>query len=206
VPNSSTMTEWSMTRSTGTSGLIFFGIAAEGSSMPSRIAARSTTAGTPVKSCISTRAGRIGDLDAGLALVVQPGGDGFDAGFGDRAAILVAQQVLEQDLHREGKLGDAGKPVLLRLLEVEVDILGGAHLERAAAIETIERFRHLRPLNVLRRIGEQTPSRMLHHAHKLRVRSFPLSVPSARPPSGTRRNGFGANEWTCRPLARLSAL
>ena len=46
-----------MTRSTGTSGLIF------SASPPSfcialRIAARSTTAGTPVKSCISTRAGR----------------------------------------------------------------------------------------------------------------------------------------------------
>ncbi len=46
-----------MTRSTGTSGLIF-------SASPPRlcialrIAARSTTAGTPVKSCISTRAGR----------------------------------------------------------------------------------------------------------------------------------------------------
>ena len=46
-----------MTRSTGTSGLIL-----EGSPprcrMASRMAARSTTAGTPVKSCISTRAGR----------------------------------------------------------------------------------------------------------------------------------------------------
>src|SRR5204863_184787 len=46
-----------MTRSTGTSGLIF------SASPPSacialRIAARSTTAGTPVKSCISTRAVR----------------------------------------------------------------------------------------------------------------------------------------------------
>jgi hypothetical protein len=53
----STMTEWSMTRSTGDSGLMRCG------SPPSfaiawRIAARSTTAGTPVKSCIRTRAGR----------------------------------------------------------------------------------------------------------------------------------------------------
>jgi hypothetical protein len=46
-----------MTRSTGTSGLIWRGIAAE-LFMASRMAARSTTAGTPVKSCISTRAGR----------------------------------------------------------------------------------------------------------------------------------------------------
>ena len=46
-----------MTRSTGTSGLIFW--ASPPSALtPSRIAARSTTAGTPVKSCIRTRAGR----------------------------------------------------------------------------------------------------------------------------------------------------
>ena len=56
LPHSSTWTEWSMTSSAGTSGLIClasppsFWIAA-------RIAARSTTAGTPVKSCNSTRAG-----------------------------------------------------------------------------------------------------------------------------------------------------
>src|SRR5450759_820912 len=57
VPYSSTCTEWSMTRSTGCSGLI------SRASPPrraraSRIAARSTTAGTPVKSWSSTRAVR----------------------------------------------------------------------------------------------------------------------------------------------------
>jgi hypothetical protein len=57
VPNSSTMTEWSMTRSTGTSGLIFCG-SPPSATIASRMAARSTTAGTPVKSCMSTRAGR----------------------------------------------------------------------------------------------------------------------------------------------------
>ena len=45
-----------MTRSTGTSGLIFCGSPPR-FFIASRIAARSTTAGTPVKSCISTRAG-----------------------------------------------------------------------------------------------------------------------------------------------------
>jgi hypothetical protein len=53
--SSSTCTEWSMTRSTGTSGLIFCG------SPPRRhrVAHRGQVdhAGTPVKSCISTRAG-----------------------------------------------------------------------------------------------------------------------------------------------------
>ena len=46
-----------MTRSTGTSGLILVG-SPPSDAIASRIAARSQTAGTPVKSCISTRAGR----------------------------------------------------------------------------------------------------------------------------------------------------
>ena len=56
VPNASTCTEWSMTNSTGQSGLILAGSPPR-ARIASRIAARSTTAGTPVKSCISTRAG-----------------------------------------------------------------------------------------------------------------------------------------------------
>ncbi len=46
-----------MTRSTGTSGFDLCG-SPPSDFMPSRMAARSTTAGTPVKSCISTRARR----------------------------------------------------------------------------------------------------------------------------------------------------
>ena len=45
-----------MTSSAGTSGLILFG-SPPISLMASRIAARSTIAGTPVKSCMTTRAG-----------------------------------------------------------------------------------------------------------------------------------------------------
>jgi hypothetical protein len=51
-----TWTEWSMTSSAGWSGLIFSGSPPR-VFMASRMAARSTTAGTPVKSCMSTRAG-----------------------------------------------------------------------------------------------------------------------------------------------------
>ena len=46
-----------MTRSTGISGLILSG-EPPSACIALRIAARSTTAGTPVKSCINTRAGR----------------------------------------------------------------------------------------------------------------------------------------------------
>ena len=55
-PNLSTITEWSITRSTGDKGLIFLG-SPFFSFIAERIEARSTTAGTPVKSCIRTLAG-----------------------------------------------------------------------------------------------------------------------------------------------------
>ena len=68
-------------------------------------------------------AGRaVGDLDAGRALVGQPAGDRLDVFLGDRAAVFVAQQVLEQHLHRIGQLGDAGQPVLLGLDQAVIDI------------------------------------------------------------------------------------
>src|ERR1035437_2200624 len=57
VPYSSTCTEWSITRSTGWSGLILDALPPSFASA-SRMAARSTTQGTPVKSCSSTRAVR----------------------------------------------------------------------------------------------------------------------------------------------------
>ena len=56
LPNSSTCTEWSMTNSAGCNGLISAGLPPS-FFIASRIAAKSTTAGTPVKSCISTRLG-----------------------------------------------------------------------------------------------------------------------------------------------------
>ena len=56
MPYSSTCTEWSMTSSAGASGLTFCG-SPPSLTMASRIAARSTTHGTPVKSCMITRAG-----------------------------------------------------------------------------------------------------------------------------------------------------
>ena len=56
LPNTSATTEWSMTSSAGMSGLIFVASPPR-ACMASRIAARSTTAGTPVRSCRMTRAG-----------------------------------------------------------------------------------------------------------------------------------------------------
>ena len=55
-PKMSAITEWSITSSAGTSGLIFSG-SPPSARIASRMLARSTTAGTPVRSCMITRAG-----------------------------------------------------------------------------------------------------------------------------------------------------
>ena len=71
--------------------------------MASRIAARSTTAGTPVKSCISTRAGRNGDLALRTAA---PTRQRRDIVRPDERRSLVAKQILQQDLQRVREPGD----------------------------------------------------------------------------------------------------
>ena len=93
-----------MTRSTSTSGLIAAGSPPR-SSIASRIAARSTTAGTPVKSCISTRAGWKGISTEGSALASQLA-IASTSSARDRVAVLEPQRVLEQDLERVGQAGD----------------------------------------------------------------------------------------------------
>ena len=60
-PKWSTCTEWSITRSIGACGLTPDG-SPPSRAMAARMAPRSTTAGTPVRSCMITRAGRYGRL------------------------------------------------------------------------------------------------------------------------------------------------
>ncbi len=101
VPYSSTCTEWSMTRSTGWSGLMRCGSPPSCASA-SRIAARSTTAGTPVKSCSSTRAVRKAISFSAFALHV-PVRHRFDVGALHERAVFVPEQILEEDLEAEGE-------------------------------------------------------------------------------------------------------
>ena len=126
VPKLSTITEWSMTRWHGTSGLIFCA-SPPSAVIASRIAARSTTQGTPVKSCISTRAGRywISRSDVRSASHFYHRLEIVD---GDGGAILEAQQIFEQHLHRERqarniaeRLGRLGEAVIRDLLAVDIE-------------------------------------------------------------------------------------
>ena len=106
--------------------------------MASRMAARSTTAGTPVKSCIRTRAGRKA-ISLSLLRSFEPLGNAANIVGGDASAVLVAQQILQQHLERERQAGDPGKPVRLGLFQVEIVVGLAVDIERAPAIEAVER-------------------------------------------------------------------
>jgi hypothetical protein len=73
--------------------------------MADRMAARSTTAGTPVKSCSRTRAGRNGiSSRAGAFRVI--GRQPLDVLLAYRKTIEVSKQPFEQDLDRDREPGN----------------------------------------------------------------------------------------------------
>ena len=79
-----------------------------------------------------------GDLMLQLALL-QPFDDRDDVVLLDRAAVLVAQQVLEQHLHRIGQLRNSLQTILLGRGQAVIDIGLGADLEGLFAFEAVER-------------------------------------------------------------------
>ncbi len=82
--------------------------------------------------------GTEGDLVLGLAAIVGPGGDRLHVRLLDAAAILVAEQVLEDDLERKRQLRDAGESVLLGCFK-RIDLVGlRPNGQRFAAFETVE--------------------------------------------------------------------
>ena len=96
-----------MTSSTGCSGLTRFG-SPPSRAMPSRIAARSTTAGHAGEVLQQHAGGRERDLLLRRALHV-PRRQRLDVGRLHEPAVLVAQQVLEQDLQRVRQARDLGE-------------------------------------------------------------------------------------------------
>ena len=98
MPNWSTWTEWSITRSTGTSGLMRAG-SPPISAIASRMAARSTTHGTPVKSWRITRAGMNGSSNsAGWVGSQAASARTSSRSPGPSRVAACAQQVLEEHL------------------------------------------------------------------------------------------------------------
>ncbi len=88
--------------------------------MASRIVARSTTHGTPVKSCMITRAGVNWISLLGSAFGV-PAGQGLDVGLGDVGAVLGAEQRLEEHLEAEREGRDVEPVTRHRVEAVVVD-------------------------------------------------------------------------------------
>ena len=76
--------------------------------MPSRMAARSTTAGTPVKSCSSTRAGVKAISFCRFDATSQLASASMSSAI-DEPLVLAPQQVLEQDFQRIREPGDPGE-------------------------------------------------------------------------------------------------
>ena len=106
-----------MTSSTGCSGLTLRGIAAE---PHDAVAHRREIddAGTPVKSCSSTRAG-VNAISFCVARRDVPAGQRLDVVRVDEPRVLAAQQVLEQDLQRIRQAGDVRETGLLERGQAE---------------------------------------------------------------------------------------
>ena len=126
-----------MTRSTGTSGLIFDGIAAE---RLHRVAhRREIDHGGNAGEILHQHARRTErDLAIG-GLGLEPLRDALDVFLGDGAAVFVAQQIFQQHLHRERKPRNSAQPVLLRLGKAVIDVGLAADREGLGAFETVER-------------------------------------------------------------------
>ena len=104
-PKRSTWTLWSMTRLAGTSGLMRAG-SPPSAAIASRMAARSTTAGTPVKSWSRTRPGMKGISMSGLAPGCQAARAAMSASLAPPRRAL-AERVLEEHLDGEGQTVEA---------------------------------------------------------------------------------------------------
>ena len=82
--------------------------------MALRMAARSTTAGTPVKSCSTTRAGLKG-ISTSATAVRLPAGQVLDVVLGHLVAVAVPQHRFQQHADRVRQPADLAQPQLLQL-------------------------------------------------------------------------------------------
>ena len=137
-----------------------------------------------------------GDLLLVPAAVLEPAGDARDIVLGDRAAVLEAQQVLQQHLQRIGQLRNALEAVLLGGLQAEIGIGLRTDLEGLLGLEAVEGHRGLMMLGIWR---EPIVSFALQHQCNL-GRKRPFSrAPACRPPAA-----FHPVAAACRDTCALS--
>ena len=122
-PYSSTCTLWSITRSTGTSGLIRWG-SPPARFIADRMAARSTTHGTPVKSCKITRAGENGSSTA-FTLVAFQFATPVHVRLVHHEPVQISQRALQQHLDRERQLVQVPDPQLGQPVQPEQPDVAG---------------------------------------------------------------------------------
>ncbi len=100
------------------------------------MAARSTTSGTPVKSCKSTRAGLNG-ISTGGRCAGLPAGQVLDVLLGDLKAVAIAQGRLQQHADREGQIRDPRQPLVFQLRQSVQGGLAATGVERVAGPERV---------------------------------------------------------------------
>ena len=150
VPNSSTITLWSMTRWTGTSGLIFCG------SPPScahRVAHRGEVDDRRNAGEILHQHARRAVLDLAVdPPLLEPVGHRLEVVAGDRLAVLEAQQIFEQHLHREGQARNVAER-LAGLLQRIISVGLALDFEGRAGVEAVLAGGDHRCLSVGRAFG-----------------------------------------------------
>ncbi len=108
-----------------------------------------------------------GGAESDLAVALaggKPGGHGADIVGGDRAPVLVAEQVLEQHLQREGQAGNAGQSVLLGIGQAVVFVGCAPDGKGAPRFEAVERRGHV--LILLDSVKCPPPRRRDNAAHR----------------------------------------
>jgi hypothetical protein len=130
------MTEWSMTRSTGTSGLIFCGSPSQCHSIAH---GGKVDHGGNAGKVLHEHAGRaVGDLGFGVALVGRATSNARMSSLVTLRPSSKRSMIFEKHLQRGRQCRDAGQSVLFGLHEAVIDIFGIIDLEGGTAIEAVE--------------------------------------------------------------------
>jgi hypothetical protein len=100
------------------------------------MAAKSTTAGTPVKSCINNPRRHKGDFLFRLYFGV-PVGQRLDVGLVDVMIIFLSEQILQQDFERHRQTRDVLEPGFVQLVEAKNVIALTLDFQDFASAETV---------------------------------------------------------------------